>query len=85
MHSGAGSLKGKQYMLCERRLVAEHVFHTLRDWNGMADKRCPGRDGLRLLPMSGGQEASNRVEPRITSSLNWETEFFCAQARIRKF
>ncbi len=30
----------------------------------MADKRCPGRDGLRLLPMSGGQEASNRVEPR---------------------
>ncbi len=78
-------MKGKQYMLCERRLVAEHVFHTLREWNGMADKRCPGRDGLRLLPMSGGQEVSNRVEPRITSSLNWETEFFCAQARIRKF
>ena len=69
-------MKGKQYMLCERRLVAEHVFHTLREWNGMADKRCPGRDGLRLLPRSGGQEASNRVEPRITSSLNWETEFF---------
>ena len=81
VHPGAGSLKGGAAV--SGAPGSGTRFHTLREGNGLADKRCSGMDGLRLSPMSGGRRASNRVEPRITSSLI-ERRSFLLYGKLRK-